>query len=42
MFRQIENETFAGLASEERELLRGMLLRLRANLTAVTGEEPWK
>lgn len=42
LFRRIEEETFAGLTGQERDLLRGLLLRLRANLTAVTGEEPWK
>ena len=42
IFRQIEQETFAGLSDAEREVLRGLLLRVRENLIAVTGEEPWK
>ena len=42
IFRQIEQETFAGLSDAEREVLRGLLLRVRENLMAVTGEEPWK
>jgi DNA-binding MarR family transcriptional regulator len=42
IFKQIEQETFAGLADEERAVLCGMLLRVRDNLLAVTGEEAWK
>ena len=42
LFRQMEQETFAGLSDEEREVLRGLLLRVRDNLLTVTGEEPWK
>lgn len=42
VFKQLEEESFAGLSMQERELLHGLLLRLRANLLSVTGEEPWK
>jgi DNA-binding MarR family transcriptional regulator len=42
VFKQLEEESFAGFSAQERELMRGLLLRVRTNLLAITGEEPWK
>jgi DNA-binding MarR family transcriptional regulator len=40
LFRQIEQETFAGFTLEERVLLRRFLLQVRENLARATGAEP--
>ena len=42
VFATLEAEGFANLTCEEQDALRGLLLRVRDNYTAVTGEEPWK
>jgi DNA-binding MarR family transcriptional regulator len=39
VWRQLEDEAFAGFTSEERALLRRFFLQIRANLTDVTGGE---
>jgi DNA-binding MarR family transcriptional regulator len=42
VFKTLESETFNNFTTEERVLLRRLLLQVRENLFAVTGEEPWK
>ncbi len=39
VWRTMETETFAGLSAQERETLRGFLLRIRENLMQATGED---
>ncbi len=42
VFQRIEAETFSNFNKEEQELLRHFLRRIRENLVAATGEQPWK
>jgi MarR family transcriptional regulator, organic hydroperoxide resistance regulator len=42
IFQTLENETFNGLTTEQRALLREFFIQIRQNLACATGEEPWK
>ncbi len=39
IWRTMETETFAGFTREERDVIRGFLLRMRENLMQATGED---
>ncbi len=39
VWRRLEDETFAGIPQQEREVLRGFLLQMRENLLRLAGEE---